>query len=159
MSPSKHEISFEVNGKAAAAEVESRLSLADFLRRDLGLVGTHLGCEQGACGACTVLVNGQSMRSCLMLAVQADGCEVRTVESLAPGAELHPLQEAFRNHQALQCGFCTPGMLMRCLELIEENPELTEAEAREGISSNACRCTGYQYIVDAVLEAAGAMRE
>ena len=154
---SSHDITLTVNGEPAAGTVESRRSLADFLRRDLGLVGTHLGCEQGACGACTVLLDGRSVRSCIMFAVQADGADIQTVESLAPGADLHPLQEAFRRHQGLQCGFCTPGMLLRSLELINENPNLTAAEAREGISSNTCRCTGYQYIVDAVLDAAAEM--
>ena len=151
---SNHDITLTVNGAPASGTVESRRSLADFLRRDLGLVGTHLGCEQGACGACTVLLDGRSVRSCIMFAVQADGAEVQTVESLAPGADMHPLQEAFRRHQGLQCGFCTPGMLLRSLELINDNPNLTATEAREGISSNMCRCTGYQYIVDAILDAA-----
>ena len=155
---SSHEISVTVNGTAASGSVESRRSLGDFLRRDLGLVGVHFGCEQGACGACTVLLDGASVRSCIMFAVQADGTEIQTVESLAPGAEMHPLQEAFRRHQGLQCGFCTPGMLLRSLELINANPNLTAEEAREGISSNMCRCTGYQYIVDAVLDAAAEMR-
>ena len=155
---SNHDITLTVNGAPASGTVESRRSLADFLRRDLGLVGTHLGCEQGACGACTVLLDGRSVRSCIMFAVQADGAEVQTVESLAPGVDMHPIQEAFRRHQGLQCGFCTPGMLLRSLELINDNPNLTATEAREGISSNMCRCTGYQYIVDAVLDAAAEMR-
>ncbi len=155
---SNHDITLTVNGAPASGTVESRRSLADFLRRDLGLVGTHLGCEQGACGACTVLLDGRSVRSCIMYAVQADGAEVQTVESLAPGVDMHPIQEAFRRHQGLQCGFCTPGMLLRSLELINDNPNLTATEAREGISSNMCRCTGYQYIVDAVLDAAAEMR-
>ena len=155
---SSHEISVTVNGAAASGSVEARRSLADFLRRDLGLVGVHFGCEQGACGACTVLLDGASVRSCIMFAVQADGADIQTVESLAPGAEMHPLQEAFRRHQGLQCGFCTPGMLLRSLELINDNPNLSAEEAREGISSNMCRCTGYQYIVDAVLDAAAEMR-
>ncbi len=154
---SNHDITLTVNGAPASGTVESRRSLADFLRRDLGLVGTHLGCEQGACGACTVLLDGRSVRSCIMFAVQADGAEVQTVESLAPGVDMHPIQEAFRRHQGLQCGFCTPGMLLRSLELINDNPNLTATEAREGISSNMCRCTGYQYIVDAVLDAAAEM--
>ena len=154
---SNHDITLTVNGAPASGTVESRRSLADFLRRDLGLVGTHLGCEQGACGACTVLLDGRSVRSCIMFAVQADGAEIQTVESLAPGADMHPIQEAFRRHQGLQCGFCTPGMLLRSLELINDNPNLTATEAREGISSNMCRCTGYQYIVDAVLDAAAEM--
>ena len=155
---STHEINVTVNGAAASASVEARRSLVDFLRHDLGLVGTHVGCEQGACGACTVLLDGRSVRSCIMFAVQADGGDIQTVESLAPGADLHPLQEAFRRHQGLQCGFCTPGMLLRSLELINANPELSPEEAREGISSNMCRCTGYQYIVDAVLDAAAELR-
>ncbi|MCY3786615.1 MAG: (2Fe-2S)-binding protein [bacterium] len=155
---STHDITVTVNGTATSASVEARRSLADFLRHDLGLVGTHIGCEQGACGACTVLIGGRSVRSCIMFAVQADGAEIQTIESLAPGADLHPLQEAFRRHQGLQCGFCTPGMLLRGLELISDNPDLTAEEAREGISSNMCRCTGYQYIVDAVLDAAAEMR-
>jgi carbon-monoxide dehydrogenase small subunit len=155
---SSHDITVTINGEPTAATVESRRSLADFLRHDIGLVGTHIGCEQGACGACTVLIGGRSVRSCIMFAVQADGAEIQTVESLAPGAEMHPLQEAFRRHQGLQCGFCTPGMLLRSLELINDNPDLSAAEAREGISSNMCRCTGYQYIVDAVLDAAAEMR-
>ena len=155
---SNHEISVTVNGAAASGTVESRRSLADYLRRDLGYVGVHFGCEQGACGACTVLLDGRSVRSCIMFAVQADGADIQTVESLAPGAEMHPLQEAFRRHQGLQCGFCTPGMLLRSLELINDNPNLSAEEAREGISSNMCRCTGYQYIVDAVLDAAAEMR-
>ena len=154
---SNHDITLTVNGAPASGTVESRRSLADFLRRDLGLVGTHLGCEQGACGACTVLLDGRSVRSCIMFAVQADGAKVQTVESLAPGVDMHPIQEAFRRHQGLQCGFCTPGMLLRSLELINDNPNLTATEAREGISSNMCRCTGYQYIVDAVLDAAAEM--
>ena len=154
---SNHDITLTVNGAPASGTVESRRSLADFLRRDLGLVGTHLGCEQGACGACTVLLDGRSVRSCIMFAVQADGAEIQTVESLAPGVDMHPIQEAFRRHQGLQCGFCTPGMLLRSLELINDNPNLTATEAREGISSNMCRCTGYQYIVDAVLDAAAEM--
>ena len=155
---SNHDINMTVNGAPASGTVESRRSLADYLRRDLGLVGVHFGCEQGACGACTVLLDGRSVRSCILFAVQADGADIRTVESLAPGADLHPLQEAFRRHQGLQCGFCTPGMLLRGLELINDNPNLTATEAREGISSNMCRCTGYQYIVDAVLDAAAEMR-
>ena len=157
MSTEKHEISLTVNDRSIDAEVESRLSLADFLRRRLNLVGTHLGCEQGACGACTILVDGQSVRSCLMLAVQADGSTVETVEGLASAGELHPVQEAFRMKQGLQCGFCTPGMLMRSLELIRDNPTIDADEAREGVASNLCRCTGYQYIVEAVVEAAEQM--
>jgi carbon-monoxide dehydrogenase small subunit len=153
----KHHITLTVNGQKIESDVEPRLSLADFLRKDLTLVGTHLGCEQGACGACTVLVDGQSARSCLMFAVQADGASIETVEGLA-GTDLHPVQEAFRQKQGLQCGFCTPGMLMRTVELIRENPDINEDQAREGVASNLCRCTGYQYIVEAVVDAASAMK-
>lgn len=154
MTTETHDIALTVNGTVVTEAVEPRLSLADFLRKRLNLVGTHLGCEQGACGACTVLVDGESARSCLLLAVQADGSEVETVEGLATNGELHPLQEAFRQAQGLQCGYCTPGMLMRSLELIREDPAITAERAREGIASNLCRCTGYQYIVEAVVTAA-----
>ena len=157
MTTETHHLALTVNGRGVEDDVEPRLSLADFLRRRLSLVGTHLGCEQGACGACTVLVDGQSARACLMLAVQADGTSVETVEGLADNGELHPIQEAFRQKQGLQCGFCTPGMLMRSLELIRANPDITAEEAREGIASNLCRCTGYQYIVESVVEAAATM--
>ncbi len=157
MTSETHQISLTVNDRPITADVEPRLSLADFLRRHLSLVGTHLGCEQGACGACTVLVDGRSARSCLVLAVQADGSTVETVEGLAVNGELHPVQEAFRDKQGLQCGFCTPGMLMRSLELIRDNPAISSEEAREGLASNLCRCTGYQYIVEAVVEAASQM--
>lgn len=158
MSDELHEVTLKVNNRTANAIVEPRTSLADFLRKELNLVGTHQGCEQGACGACTILVDGQSVRSCLMLAVQADGTEIETVEGLASNGQLHPVQEAFRQAQGLQCGFCTPGMLMRSVELIRDNPKITPEEAREGLSSNLCRCTGYQYIVEAVVGAAAEMR-
>jgi aerobic-type carbon monoxide dehydrogenase small subunit (CoxS/CutS family) len=148
-----------VNGNVVEAEVDARRLLADFLREDLDLHGTHLGCEQGVCGACTVLVNGEPVRSCLMLAVQADGAEVTTVEALAQGERLHPLQEAFREHHALQCGFCTSGFLMTSLYLLEQWPDLRdERELREALSGNLCRCTGYQNIVDAVRDAAARLR-
>ena len=148
-----------VNGDAVGAEVEARRVLADFLREDLGLHGTHLGCEQGVCGACTVLVDGEPVRSCLMLAVQADGAEVATVESLAQGEGLHPLQEAFRDHHALQCGYCTSGFLMTSLYLIEHGMDgEDERGVREALSGNLCRCTGYQNIVDAVRDAAARLR-
>ena len=148
-----------VNGREVEARVEARRLLADFLREDLGLHGTHLGCEHGVCGACTVLVDGEPVRSCLMLAVQADGAEVTTVESLA-GAELHPLQEAFREHHALQCGFCTPGFLMTILEALRERPDISdEEEIRELLAGNICRCTGYQNIVSAVRDAAARLRD
>jgi aerobic carbon-monoxide dehydrogenase small subunit len=151
-------ITVTVNGRRREALVEPRLSLADWLHDDLGL-GVNLGCEHGVCGACTVLVDGKSARACMMLAVQAEGAKVETVETLASAnGELHPLQDAFSEKQGLQCGYCTPGMLMRSLELIRENPDLTAAEAREGIASNLCRCTGYQYIVESVVEGAARMR-
>jgi aerobic-type carbon monoxide dehydrogenase small subunit (CoxS/CutS family) len=141
-----------INGIEHACTVETRLLLADFLRHDLGLTGTHAGCEHGVCGACTVLVDGQSVRSCLMLAVQANGRDVTTVEGLSTvGGTLNPLQQAFWERRALQCGFCTPGMLMTLTELLADNQSPTESEIRERISSNICRCTGYQAIVDAVL--------
>ena len=152
-------MSLAVNGRAYDEEVEDRLTLADFLRHQLGLTGTHIGCEHGVCGACTVLVDGLSMRSCLMLAVQAGGSEITTVEGIAPSeTELHPLQEAFRDNHGLQCGFCTPGMLTTLLEFLGNNPSPTEREVREAISGNLCRCTGYQGIVDAALDAAERLR-
>ena len=150
-------VSMVVNGVPAAAEVEPRRSLVEFLREDLGLVGAHVGCEHGVCGTCTVLMNGESVRSCLMFAVQANGAEIQTVEGLAANGELHPLQEAFREKQGLQCGFCTPAMLLLALELLGKNPRPTAAEVRTGIAGNLCRCTGYQFIVEAVLAAAERM--
>ena len=145
-----------VNGRAVERAVEPRLLLSDFLRHELGLTGTHVGCEHGVCGVCTVLLDGEPARSCLMLAVQADGHRVETVESLEapPGSELHPLQEAFRTSHALQCGFCTPGILMTMVAFLRDQPDPTEAEVRLALSGNLCRCTGYQHIVDAVLLAA-----
>ena len=148
-------ISVTINGQKYEEEVEVRFHLADFIRQQLGLTGTHLGCEHGVCGACTILLNGQSARSCLMLAVQADRQEILTIEGIAPSEdELHPLQEAFRDNHGLQCGFCTPGMLTTLLEFLEENPDPTEEEVRIAISGNLCRCTGYQGIVAAALDAA-----
>jgi carbon-monoxide dehydrogenase small subunit len=156
----KRKISLAVNGTSYEEEVEGRLTLADFLRHQLGLTGTHLGCEHGVCGACTVLVNGLSARSCLMLAVQANGAKITTVEGIAPSnTELHPLQQAFHDNHGLQCGFCTPGMLTTLLEFLGDNPDPTEEEVREAISGNLCRCTGYQGIVDAALDAAEKMRQ
>ena len=157
--PDTRKISFRNNNVQISAEVETRLTLADFLRHELQLTGTHVGCEHGVCGACTVLVNGQSVRSCLMLAVQVDGCEVHTVESLATNGKLNVLQQAFQDHHGLQCGFCTPGMLMTLTEFLRDNPDPTEAQVREALSGNLCRCTGYQGIVDAALAAARQMRE
>jgi carbon-monoxide dehydrogenase small subunit len=148
-----------VNGKRHEATVPVRVTLADFLRHGLRLTGTHLGCEHGVCGACTILLDGQSARSCLMLAVQADGCEVTTVEALASDPKtLHPLQQAFHDHHGLQCGFCTPGILMTLIELLRDNPNPTEDDIRVGISGNLCRCTGYQNIVVAALDAAKRLR-
>jgi carbon-monoxide dehydrogenase small subunit len=148
-----------VNGVARAAAVPVRRTLADFLRHDLGLTGTHLGCEHGVCGACTVLVEGRAVRACLMLAVQAEGLAITTVEGLAPGpSALHPLQQAFARHHALQCGFCTPGILTTLVEFLAETPDPTAEEVRVAISGNLCRCTGYEPMVAATLEAAAAMR-
>jgi carbon-monoxide dehydrogenase small subunit len=148
-------IAVTVNETRHEAEVEVRLTLADFLRHTLGLTGTHLGCEHGVCGACTILLDGRTARSCLMLAVQADGHEITTVEGLAPGPDqLNPLQEAFRDNHGLQCGFCTPGMLTTLTEFLRDNPDPTEQEVRIAISGNLCRCTGYQGIVAAALDAA-----
>ena len=143
-----------VNGKEIEREVEARLLLADFLRDTLGLFGTRLGCEQGVCGACTILVDGSSVRSCLMLAVQADGAEIRTVEGLATGSEMHPLQRAFWERHALQCGFCTSGFLMTAVDVLAADPDPKEADVRHALSGNLCRCTGYANIVDAVLAGA-----
>ena len=152
------EITLIVNGHPWTGSVEPRKLLVDVLREDLGLVGTHIGCEHGVCGTCTVLLNGRSIRSCITFAVQADGAEIRTVEGLARGAQLHPLQEAFWEHQGLQCGYCTPGMLMRSCEILADNPDPTPHEVREEIASNLCRCTGYQFIVEAVCAAAPRLR-
>ena len=151
----RHKITVNVNGKPFNREVEGRHTLADFLRHGLELTGTHLGCEHGVCGACTVLVDGKTARGCLMLAVQADGSEVITVEGLAEDGALNPLQQAFMDNHALQCGFCTPGMLMTLTELLTDNPNPNEQEVREAISGNICRCTGYQGIVNAALAVAG----
>lgn len=151
---SQIDVTMTVNGEQVRGRVEPRKSLADFLRKDCGLAGVHLGCEHGVCGACTVVLDGRTARSCCALAVQADGCDVQTVESLSDGAELSPLQEAFWRKHGLQCGFCTPGLLLTVQELLAANPDPTETEIREGISGNICRCTGYQFIVDAVKEAA-----
>ena len=152
-------IAVTVNGARREREVEVRHTLVDFLRHQLGLTGTHVGCEHGVCGACTVLLDGQAVRACLLLAVQANGHEITTVEGIAPGPdELHPLQAAFHDHHGLQCGFCTPGMLITLLELLRDNPDPTEDEVRMAISGNLCRCTGYQGIVVAALDAARRMR-
>jgi aerobic carbon-monoxide dehydrogenase small subunit len=154
----RRQISVVVNGNRYEAEVEARKYLAEFLREDLRLVGTHIGCEHGVCGACTVLMDGVSVRSCIVLAAQANEVEIMTVEGLASDGQMHPLQEAFREKQGLQCGYCTPGMLMRAYELLREDPEPTAEQVREGMSNNLCRCTGYQYIVEAVVFGAEQMR-
>jgi carbon-monoxide dehydrogenase small subunit len=152
-------IALTVNGRRYEETVETRFTLADFLRQQLGLTGTHLGCEHGVCGACTILLDGRSVRSCLMLAVQANGYEITTVEGIAPDrTALHPLQQAFRDHHGLQCGFCTPGILTTLIEFLRDNPDPTEEEVRVAISGNLCRCTGYQGIVAAALDAAKRLR-
>jgi carbon-monoxide dehydrogenase small subunit len=153
-----HAVTLTVNGRTTTVHVEARKLLVDVLREDLGLTGTHVGCEHGVCGTCTVLVDGRSVRSCITFGVQADGAEIRTVEGLARGAELHPLQDEFWDKQGLQCGYCTPGMLMRACEIVEANPDPSPEEVREGIASNLCRCTGYQFITEAVCAAAERMR-
>lgn len=145
-----HKMSVTVNGTAYEREVEPRLLLSDFIRHDLGLTGTHVGCEHGVCGACTILFDGQPVRACLIFAIQADGHELTTVEDLGTIEELHPLQEAFWETHGLQCGFCTPGFLMTLVPFLEENPQPTDEEIRKILSGNLCRCTGYQHIEDAV---------
>jgi carbon-monoxide dehydrogenase small subunit len=152
------DIKVTVNGEPREGSVEPRRLLADFLREDLGLTGTHLGCEHGVCGACTVLLDGDPVRSCLMLAAQADGAEVRTVEGLATGGELHPLQKAFHEHHALQCGYCTPGFLTTGVALLEQRPDADDDEVRRELSGVLCRCTGYQNIVTAALAARDQMK-
>ena len=159
MPPERHDIALTVNGTACRGSVESRMLLSDFLRHDLRLAGTHVGCEHGVCGACTVLLDGAPVRSCLMLAVQADGHALMTVEGLASDPErLHPIQQAMHDHHGLQCGYCTPGILMTMTAFLSENPSPSEDDIREALSGNLCRCTGYQNIVDAMLDAALTMR-
>ena len=150
-------IAITVNGVRYEKTVEPRLLLVDFIRHELGLTGTHVGCEHGVCGTCTVLFDGKPVRSCLMFAVQANGHEIRTVEGLGTMDKLHPLQEAFREAHASQCGFCTPGFLMTLVPFLEENPQPTEPEIREALAGNLCRCTGYQHIVEAVKLASAKM--
>ena len=152
------EITLTVNGRSYTETVETRYNLTDILREKLNLTGTHVGCEHGACGACTVLVDGEAVRSCLMLGVQANGKDITTIEGLADGDQLNPLQAAFRKHHGLQCGFCTPGFLTTLTAYLRDNPDPTEAEIREAVSGNICRCTGYQGIVAAALDAASQMR-
>ena len=150
-------LSMTVNGKAVQGEVEARTLLVQFLRENLDLTGTHVGCDTSQCGACVVHVNGAAMKSCTMLAMQAEGAEVTTIEGLADGDTLHPMQEAFRNNHGLQCGFCTPGMVMSAIDLVNRNPNPSEAEIRDGLEGNICRCTGYHNIVKSVAEAARVM--
>jgi carbon-monoxide dehydrogenase small subunit len=152
-------IALTVNGVRREAEVEPRLLLVYFLRESLGLTGTNVGCDTSSCGACTVLMDGKSVKSCTVLAVQADGAEITTIEGLASDGQLHPLQEAFRNNHGVQCGFCTPGMIMAGLGLIESGAGMDDEEVRLGLEGNLCRCTGYQNIVKAIQEAAGRMRQ
>ena len=148
----KRTVTVTVNGQTHSGEAEPRTLLADFLRDELRLTGTHVGCEHGVCGACTVIVDGFAARSCLMFAVQADGAEINTIEGLAQNGEMHPLQKLFSEHRALQCGFCTPGMLMTAIDLVHSHDSLTEEEVRVGMSAALCRCTGYEGIVNAVSE-------
>ena len=154
----KHNIIVTVNGKTYERSVEARMTLVDFLRDELALTGTHVGCEHGVCGACTIMMNGEAIRSCLTLAVQTDGSRLMTVEGLAKPEELHPLQTAFQERHALQCGFCTPGFLMTAYAFLKETPAPTEAQVREAIAGNICRCTGYLPIIQAILVAAPIMR-
>ncbi|MDB5765145.1 MAG: cdhC 1 [Herminiimonas sp.] len=153
----KTDVTLSINSRSYTARVEPRKTLADAIREDCGLTGTHVGCEHGVCGACTVLVDGEPVRSCLMFAVQAEGCEIRTVEDLADGDKLHLLQQAFIDNHALQCGFCTPGFLMLIVGALEKNPDLSDEEVVEVLSSNLCRCTGYQNIIKAVKSARSMM--
>ena len=155
----KTDITLTINGEAHAIRVESRRTLADAIREDCGQTGTHIGCEHGVCGACTVLVNGEPVRSCLMFAQQADGKQIRTVEGLANGDEMHPMQRAFMENHGLQCGFCTPGFLMLAVGVLEREPDISDHDLVDVLSSNLCRCTGYQNIIKAVRAAAVEMRQ
>lgn len=152
-------VKMKVNGKEVSGDVEARTLLVQFIREHLGLTGTHVGCDTTQCGACTVHVNGRAMKSCTMLAAQAEGADITTIEGLANGDELHPMQAAFREHHALQCGFCTPGMVMSAIGLVNDNPNMTEKEVRHGLEGNFCRCTGYHNIVEAILAAQEEMRD
>jgi len=151
-------VSLTVNGKAASAEADADTLLVNFIRENLGMTGTHVGCDTSQCGACVVMVNGDSVKSCTMLAVQAEGSEITTVEGLASNGELHPMQQAFHENHALQCGFCTPGMLISSIDLVTKNPNASKAEIRHGLEGNLCRCTGYHNIVKAVQAGAAAMK-
>jgi 2-furoyl-CoA dehydrogenase 2Fe-2S iron sulfur subunit len=155
----RHTVTLKVNGRTLTGQAESRMLLSDFLRHELKLFGTHVGCEHGVCGACTVLVDGRAVRSCVQYAVECDGAEVRTVESLAQAGVLNELQQAFKRHHALQCGFCTPGILMSATQFLADHPDPSEAAVRDMLSGHICRCTGYYPIVAAILDAAKAMRE
>lgn len=152
---SKKRVEVKINGQVHVAEVEPRVLLVDFLRDTIRLTGTHVGCDTSNCGACTVIMDGLPIKSCTFFAVQADGAEILTIESLAKNGNLHPIQESFRDHHALQCGYCTPGMILSALFLLSKNPNPTEDEVRNGISGNLCRCTGYQNIVNAILALGG----
>lgn len=154
-----HTLSLTVNGEAVEVQVEEHALLVDVLREALRLTGTHVGCDTSQCGACVIHLDGRSVKSCTILAVQAEGADLRTIEGVARGGELHPMQEAFREHHGLQCGFCTPGMIMSALELVQRNPEPGEREVREWLEGNFCRCTGYQNIVAAIQAGARAMRD
>ena len=151
-------VSFTLNGESVSADVSARTLLVEMIRQNLGRTGTHVGCDTSQCGACVVHVDGRSVKSCTMLAVQADGADVTTVEGVASGRELHPMQAAFREHHGLQCGFCTPGMIMSALDLVKQNPDPSDQEIREWLEGNLCRCTGYQNIVRAIKAGAEAMR-
>ena len=152
-------VELTVNGGTYQREIEPRTLLVEFIREELGLTGTHIGCDTSYCGACTVLMDGRPIKSCTVFAVQADGCEIETVEGMEGDGELHPLQTAFSEHHGLQCGYCTPGMLMSCAHLLNENPDPSREEIKKGIAGNTCRCTGYQNIITAVEDAAKKMRE
>lgn len=151
-------ITVTVNGKEISSDVESRTLLSTFIRDNLGLTGTHVGCDTTQCGACVVSVNGETLKSCSTFAWQADGAQIATIEGLADGDTLHPMQAAFKQHHGLQCGFCTPGMVMTAIDMVKKNPDLTEADIRHGLEGNICRCTGYQYIVEAIQTGAKAMK-
>ena len=159
MSSDRIALDINVNGEKVSGVAESRTLLSDFLRHAVGMTGVHVGCEHGVCGACTILLDGRPVRSCLMFAVQAKRHEITTIEGLARGNEMHPVQAAFRKHHGLQCGFCTPGMVLTAVDLLRRNPDQTEESVRAGISGNLCRCTGYEGIVHAVLDAAGIQKK
>jgi aerobic carbon-monoxide dehydrogenase small subunit len=154
----KRAINVTVNGTKHSNEVEPRLLLVHYIRDTLGLTGTHVGCDTSNCGACTIMMNGRAIKACTLLAVQADGAQLQTVEGLATNGDLHPIQQGFWEEHGLQCGFCTPGMMMTALELLRRHPDPTEAQIREGLEGNLCRCTGYQHIVNSIQNAAGKMR-